>query len=145
MFSPKVSIAAVVIALPLLFAPAAQSADEHQINLPHSAEIIASGYGVEFMAVYSCAPRLGPVYLAGIVSQVRGGDTDYYEDVTCDGKPHRVRVVEGADLCEDPDEPCFVPGRATITATFYQEATWNFGPRVDQTVILRYADGAATQ
>lgn len=147
MTSPKVSVVtAVILALSLLFAASAQGADEHRITLPHSAEITGiGGHGVEFTALYSCAPRLGTVYLAGVVHQDGGGDTDYYEVVTCDGKPHTTRVVEGADLCEIPGEPCFVPGPATITATFYQPTTWNFGPQINLAVILRWPGSAAAQ
>lgn len=134
---------AVVLVVSLLFAASAQGADENRITLPRSAEITNSyGTGVEFRIIYSCAPRLGTVYLAGVVNQRGGGDTDYYEVATCDGDPHTTTVSEGADLCE-PGDPCFVPGPATISATFYQEETWNFGPRVVETVTLRWPGNAA--
>lgn len=135
-------VSVVMLALSLPLATAAQAADDYRIKLPHSAELGGTSETggpdgwIKFRAVYSCAPRVGTVYLIGMVSQGQLRDFEYEEVVTCDGKTHRVTVVTSAYLCV-PGGFCSKPPRATITAVFYQPQTWIFGPLVERTVILR--------
>ena len=132
MITPKVSFAAVLLALTLLFAAGAQAGPADQIKFPPKGQISPEGWAVITVS-YSCAPRAGDTYIDTAVIQ---DGTSSFEDqtgpLTCNGKPQQVVTVSGGDL-----EPYrFVPGPARVEASFYNAAS-GYGPRVTDTVTLR--------
>jgi hypothetical protein len=141
----KASIAAVIVSLFLLVAPAAQADEADQIAIAPTARITPEGWA-KVKLVYSCAPRVGSTHIDMNIVETWGPDGEYtssFDDLspslTCDGASHTTRVIAGGDF----DPYVFYPGPAQVEAAFWNDVLggWQdptgFGPHVEGTVLLR--------
>jgi hypothetical protein len=134
----------------LTFGLAAVSVAEarDRVKVPSKGEISPEGWaGVTFP--YRCDPRPGLTYLDVSVVQIFGPNGEFsissFDDVSppaliCDNKRNKQTVFSGADLSNYPpgdEQTRFVPGRATVCATFWNDESGFFGTRVCRRVKLR--------